>query len=115
MYLCFAKPYVYWQHKCNFYSWNQLSLLEEDSNDTKNVLSDLIRKLNMIDGNLTAQLDNLQNQLVIQQSIITNNTQEIFDNHESFNDVVTSLNLTLQAQLFNISKQEGPRVSCIIL
>ena len=83
----------------------------EDNNDTMKVISDLIKKVNMIEGNLTSKVSQLQDQLYQQENDVYSNSQDILDARDNMSSIVTSLNLTLQMQLHTISKQEGPIVS----
>jgi hypothetical protein len=57
------------------------------------------------------QIEALNTQLASTQHGVLVNLQNIEDLNTNVTDNIASLNMTLQLQLHNISKQEGPQVS----
>ncbi|XP_052769745.1 uncharacterized protein LOC128209653 isoform X2 [Mya arenaria] len=81
----------------------------EDNNDTMKVLSDLVQKVNRIQGNLTAELAGLNGRHVNQTMEIQKNVEQAMADFNNLTDVISHLNSTLQLQLHSISKMEGPQ------
>lgn len=79
-----------------------------DNNDTLQILSDLIKKVNLLEQNSEAQMEVLKGQIASANRDILTNSQVISDTHTNISSVISYLNMTLQLQLHQISKMEGP-------
>ncbi|XP_060554730.1 uncharacterized protein LOC132715689 isoform X2 [Ruditapes philippinarum] len=81
----------------------------DDGNDTMKILSDLIDKVKTVESYSKTQIEALNTQLASTQHGVLVNLQNIEDLNTNVTDNIASLNMTLQLQLHNISKQEGPQ------
>lgn len=83
----------------------------DDSNDTMKVLVDLIDKVKKLEQNMSEQMGLLNQQLSATQQNIENNARDIVHTQTNTSSAISYLNMTLQLQLYNISKQVGPQVT----
>ncbi|KAL4237527.1 hypothetical protein ACF0H5_002241 [Mactra antiquata] len=81
----------------------------DDNNDTIKVLSDLIKKVNHLESNVSMESHKVDDRFLTVQQTIDRNTQSIMDSHSNLSSIISYLNMTIQLQLHNISKQPGPR------
>lgn len=79
------------------------------------ILSDLIDKVKTVEQYSKTQVETLNTQLASTQHGVIVNSQNIEDLHTNISDNIALLNMTLQLQLHNISKQEGPQVCSVPL
>ncbi|KAH3859336.1 uncharacterized protein LOC127871835 isoform X2 [Dreissena polymorpha] len=87
----------------------QLLASFEGNNNTIQVLSDLIQKVNKIESNLTADISDLRTKTELNSETTQQNMDRILGTHANISDVISQLNTTLQLQLHTITKMEGPR------
>lgn len=80
----------------------------DDNNDTMKVLSDLIKQVNTIEHDVTSQIGDLKSDIASVEHNINVITQEISDTNTNISRQISLLNMTIQLQLHNISKMEGP-------
>ncbi|XP_045180801.2 uncharacterized protein LOC123540058 isoform X2 [Mercenaria mercenaria] len=81
----------------------------DDSNDTMKILSDLVDKVKTIENASDTRFEAVNQQIAATQHDILVNSQDIVDTRKNVSSEISFLNMTLQLQLHNISKQEGPQ------